>query len=174
MTAQAGDLAVQASSVQADGRIALVAEEGQVQLLTAKDSAYHAETHTSSNAVWQTMEDKGQVDETTRYASLQAGDGITVTAGQGVVAEIHSGGAPLQSAIEALAAKPETSRPGHPWTLGSSPRGARRKTRFSLNRTNLRTTSALEWRRTSSAKSRLPHGPASVPIGTSMVPSGWL
>ena len=73
VTAQSGDLVVQASKAAAGEHLALKAEAGQVQLLTGKDSAYHAETHTASNAIWQTAQDKGQVDETTKYADLQAG-----------------------------------------------------------------------------------------------------
>ena len=74
-----------------------------------RDSAYHAETHTASNAIWQTAQDKGQVDETTKYADLQAGQGIAITAGKGVVAEIHTGGASLNATVTALASKPETA-----------------------------------------------------------------
>lgn len=109
VTAQSGDVMVQASKVTAGEHLALKAEAGQVQLLTGKDSAYHAETHTASNAIWQTAQDKGQVDETTKYADLQAGQGIAITAGKGVVAEIHTGGASLNATVAALAAKPETA-----------------------------------------------------------------
>jgi filamentous hemagglutinin len=109
LTAQTGDVAVQAATVDAGGSLTLSAAQGGVQILTARDSTAHSEDHSSTGMVWQSRKGSGKVDETTRYAALTAGGGITITAAKGVTAEIHTGGASLADTVAALAQKPDTA-----------------------------------------------------------------
>jgi filamentous hemagglutinin len=109
LRAQTGDVAVQAATVDAGGSLTLSAAQGGVQILTARDSTAHSEDHSSTGMVWQSRKGSGKVDETTRYAALTAGGGITITAAKGVTAEIHTGGASLADTVAALAQKPDTA-----------------------------------------------------------------
>ncbi len=92
LAAQTGDVAVQAARIAAREALRLTATQGGVQILTARDSTFHSEDHSSTGMVWQSQKGSGKVDETTRYAALTAGDGIAIIAAKGVTAEIHTGG----------------------------------------------------------------------------------
>ena len=109
VTAHNGDLAVQAARIAAREALRLTATQGGVQILTARDSTFHSEDHSSTGMVWQSQNGSGKVDETTRYAVLTAGDGIAIIAAKGVTAEIHTGGASLADTVAALAQHPETA-----------------------------------------------------------------
>ncbi len=109
LTAQTGDVAVQAADIAAGSSLTLSAAQGGVQILTARDSRFHSEDHGSNGMVWQSQKGSGQIDETTRYAALTAGEAVKITAAKGVTAEIHTGVASLADTVAALAQQPQTA-----------------------------------------------------------------
>lgn len=103
MTLQAKqDVTVQASKIKAGDAVAITAEEGQVALLTIKDSQYDHSISSNTGWITWTSRDKGQYAETVVNTLIESGNGFTITSRDGVTVEYKQTG-DLRQDVQQLA-----------------------------------------------------------------------
>lgn len=86
------NVAVQAATINSGGPANIVATEGQVALLTGRDATYDQKvTHKTGLVTWKSK-DKGQVSEIVVPTIIKTGQGLSITAGNGVVVEYKQTG----------------------------------------------------------------------------------
>ncbi|SIR17683.1 Haemagluttinin repeat-containing protein, partial [Rhizobium sp. RU33A] len=84
---EAGDVTIQASRIESGGATEIVAEEGKVALLTETDQSFSQDFKREEDLFWWNERDQGRVEETIRNVEIEAGGGLTIDAGNGVVIE---------------------------------------------------------------------------------------
>ena len=83
----------------------LEAPEGKVSLLAKTDTDYTQKKRREADLLWWNERDRGQVKETVRPVEIEAGGGLRIHAGRGVVIEYHKTG-DLRASLEQLAEAP--------------------------------------------------------------------
>ena len=83
----------------------LTAPEGQVSLLAKTDTDYIQKRRREEDLLWWNERDQGQVKETVRPVEIEAGGGLRINAGRGVVIEYHKTG-DLRASLGQLAEAP--------------------------------------------------------------------
>ena len=83
----------------------LTAREGQVSLLAKTDTDYVQTQRREADLLWWNEQDSGQVRETVRPVEIEAGGGLRIDAGRGVVIEYHKTG-DLRASLGQLAEAP--------------------------------------------------------------------
>ncbi len=104
-----GDLTLRRADVSAGGDLTLLAPTGTVSLLGGTDSSFEQHKRSGGSLLWQSSRDRGEVRETFTATRLETGGALTVTAGQGVIAELPVRGDLKASLAEAAA------QPGMAW-----------------------------------------------------------
>ncbi|MEM7775302.1 MAG: DUF637 domain-containing protein [Pseudomonadota bacterium] len=100
-----GDVSITASKLKSGGKTHISAEKGKVALLSRTDEDFKHAKKDKKNLVWQSNRDKGHYKETIRHVEIDAGGGLKITAGKGVIAEVKATGS-LSGSLDALAQKP--------------------------------------------------------------------
>ena len=83
----------------------LTAPEGPVSLLAKTDTDYAQKERREADLLWWNERDRGQVKETVRPVEIEAGGGLRIHAGRGVVIEYHKTG-DLRASLGQLAEAP--------------------------------------------------------------------
>ena len=100
-----GDLALDAASLQSEGETVLEAPEGEVALLTETDSSFEQDYERRESLVWFKEKDKGHYKEEIEHVEIEAGGGLKIHAGEGVVVEYRTTGS-LEASLDQLAQSP--------------------------------------------------------------------
>ena len=100
-----GDLTLRRADVSAGGDLTLLAPTGTVSLLGGTDSSFEQHKRSGGSLLWQSSRDRGEVRETFTATRLETGGALTVTAGQGVIAELPVRG-DLKASLTEAAAQP--------------------------------------------------------------------
>ena len=103
ITAKKGDVTLKATEFSGPTKAKISAVEGQVSLLTTKDSDSYQKEESSENAIWQKASGEGHYQETVNHVTSTSG--FTIIAGEGVVVEYENTG-DLNSSIDQLAQNP--------------------------------------------------------------------
>ncbi|UTO28988.1 two-partner secretion domain-containing protein [Bartonella harrusi] len=105
ISAQNGDLTFAASGLSSGGQTHLVAEKGKIKLLTNKDQDFEEIYQRNENLVWWSESDKGYFEEIIKHVTMEAGGGVKIEAGNGIVAEYKATG-DLDKSLEQLSRSP--------------------------------------------------------------------
>jgi len=92
ITSTLGDVTLRAAEVESGNDVNIAADNGQVQLLTAKYRDFHQHTRSKSNAVWQSSADTGHEHETVRHTILTGEGNFNITSADGVTVEYRATG----------------------------------------------------------------------------------
>ena len=103
--ADTGDLTLDAARVQSEGETSLEAAQGQVALLSETDSSFERDYERRESLVWYSETDEGHYEETIVHVEVEAGGGLRITAGEGVVVEYHTTGS-LDASLAQLSQSP--------------------------------------------------------------------
>jgi filamentous hemagglutinin len=106
---EAGDVTIQASRIESGGATEIIAEEGKVALLTDTDQSFSQDFKREEDLFWWNERDQGRVEETIRNVEIEAGGGLTIDAGNGVVIEYKATGGDLSASLDQLSASPGLS-----------------------------------------------------------------
>ncbi len=106
---EAGDVTIQASRIESGGATEIIAEEGKVALLTDTDQSFSQDFKREEDLFWWNERDQGRVEETIRNVEIEAGGGLTIDAGNGVVIEYKATGGDLAASLDQLSASPGLS-----------------------------------------------------------------
>ncbi|KJF66930.1 hypothetical protein RS75_14965 [Rhizobium nepotum 39/7] len=102
---ESGDVALQAPHVKSGGETRLEAEEGKVALLTNTDQSFKQDFKREEDLFWWNERDQGKAEETIRHVEIEAGGGLKIDAGNGIVIEYHKTGN-LEASLDQLAQSP--------------------------------------------------------------------
>jgi filamentous hemagglutinin len=86
------NVAIQAATINADGPASIVADEGQVSLLTGKDSIYDQKIKQKTGFVTWKLTDKGKAVETIVPTIINTKQGLNIKAANGIVVEYKQTG----------------------------------------------------------------------------------
>ena len=100
-----GNIALGAARLQSGGETRIEAENGQVALLTTTDQSYRHDSKREEDLLWWNSRDQGQLSETIAHVEIEAGGGVKIDAGNGIIVEYHKTGS-FEASIEQLAAQP--------------------------------------------------------------------
>ena len=103
--ADTGDLTLDAARLQSEGETSLEAAQGQVALLSETDSSFERDYERKESLVWYSETDEGHYEETIVHVEVEAGGGLRITAGEGVVVEYHKTGS-LDASLAQLSQSP--------------------------------------------------------------------
>ena len=103
--AGAGDLVLDAVSLESGGETALEAEQGKVALLTETDSTFERDYVRREGLVRWKEKDKGHYKEEIEHVEVEAGGGLRIVAGEGVVVEYRKTDS-LGASLDRLAQSP--------------------------------------------------------------------
>lgn len=101
---EAGDVTVQASRIESGGATEIIAEDGKVALLTDTDQSFSQDFKREEDLFWWNERDQGRVEETSRNVEIEAGGGLTIDAGNGVIIEYKATGGDLAASLDQLSA----------------------------------------------------------------------
>ncbi len=105
ITSKKGDVTVKASRLASEEETTLSAEEGKVALLTETDSEFERDELREEDTFWWNESGKGHVKETIKHVEIEAGGGLKINAGEGIVVEYQKTG-DLNASIDQLAKSP--------------------------------------------------------------------
>lgn len=106
ITSGLGDVTLRAAEIDSGNDINIAANNGKVEILTAKDRDFHQHVRSKSNAVWQSSADTGYEYETIRHTILTGEGTLNITAANGITVEYaHTGN--LDDDIAQLSQAPE-------------------------------------------------------------------
>lgn len=105
---ESGDVTLQAPHVKSGGETRLEAEEGKVALLTNTDQSFKQDFKREEDLFWWNERDQGKAAETIRHVEIEAGGGLKIDAGNGVVVEYHKTGN-LEASLDQLSQSPGLS-----------------------------------------------------------------
>ncbi|NKC13806.1 MAG: filamentous hemagglutinin N-terminal domain-containing protein [Gammaproteobacteria bacterium] len=105
ITAQKEGITVKASRLASEEQTTLLAEEGKIALLTETDSEFERDERREEDIFWWNESDQGYVRETIKPVEIEAGGGLTINAGAGLVVEYQKTG-DLNASIDQLAQSP--------------------------------------------------------------------
>ncbi|MEH0069918.1 DUF637 domain-containing protein [Pannonibacter sp. Pt2-lr] len=103
-----GNIALGAARLQSGGETRIEAGKGQVALLTTTDQSYRHDSKREEDLLWWNSRDQGQLSETIAHVEIEAGGGVKIDAGNGIIVEYHKTGS-FEASIEQLAAQPGLS-----------------------------------------------------------------
>ncbi|WP_455474847.1 two-partner secretion domain-containing protein [Bartonella sp. B30(2025)] len=106
--AQGGALTVVGAGLKSGGETHLQADRGQIQLLSTKDQDFKQSFQHDENLFWWSERDQGQLEESIHHVSMEAGGGIKIDAGNGIVVEYEKTGS-FEKSLDELARIPELS-----------------------------------------------------------------
>ena len=84
-----GGITIDAADLTSEGAIELNAASGQVALLSNTDTIYEQDFIRVEDWLWWEEEAKGRHRETIEHVKIEAGGGLTINAGNGIVVEYH-------------------------------------------------------------------------------------
>lgn len=99
------DITIDATNLKSGGKTELKADKGQVALLSDTDKDFAQEKNDEEDLFWWNKRDKGHNKDTIHHVKIDAGGGLTITAGKGVIAEYKATGN-LNASIDQLSKKP--------------------------------------------------------------------
>jgi filamentous hemagglutinin len=102
---ESGDVTLQAPQIKSGGETRLEAEEGKVALLTNTDQSFKQDFKREEDLFWWNERDQGKAEETIRHVEIEAGGGLKIDAGNGIVIEYHKTGN-LEASLGQLAQSP--------------------------------------------------------------------
>jgi filamentous hemagglutinin len=102
---QTGDVTLQAPQLKSGGETRLEAEDGKVALLTNTDQTFKQDFKREEDLLWWNERDQGKAEETIRHVEIEAGGGLKIDAGNGVVIEYHKTGN-LEASLDQLSQSP--------------------------------------------------------------------
>jgi len=102
---ETGNVVLQAPQVKSGGETLLQAQEGKVALLTNKDHTFSQDYKREEDLFWWNLRDQGAFEETIRHVEIEAGGGVRINAGDGIIIEYHQTGN-LQASLDQLAQSP--------------------------------------------------------------------
>jgi filamentous hemagglutinin len=102
---ESGDVTLQAPQIKSGGETRLEAEEGKVALLTNTDQSFKQDFKREEDLFWWNERDQGKAEETIRHVEIEAGGGLKIDAGNGIVIEYHKTGN-LEASLDQLAQSP--------------------------------------------------------------------
>ncbi len=105
ITSKKEDITVKDSRLASEEETTLSAEEGEVALLTNTDSEFEQRKLREEDTLWWNESDKGHVKETIKHVEIEAGGGLKINAGEGIVVEYKKTGN-LNDSIDQLAKSP--------------------------------------------------------------------
>jgi filamentous hemagglutinin len=108
IASKSGDLTLQAPHLNSAGETRLEAEDGKVALLTNTDLAFEKDYKREEDLFWWNERDKGRAEETIRHVEIEAGGGLKIDAGNGIVVEYHKTDS-LDASLEQLSKSPGLS-----------------------------------------------------------------
>ncbi len=100
-----GDIALVAPRLQSGGEIRLEAEQGKVALKTTTDQDFAQVYLREEDLLWWNEQDKGHFKETIVHVEMEAGGGLKIRAGEGIIAEYHKTG-DLHESLDQIAKAP--------------------------------------------------------------------
>ena len=103
-----GDLILDAARLESGGETRLEAAEGELAFLTETDTSFERHYERKESLFWWSEEDTGHHKETIEHVEIEAGGGLRIHAGDGVVVEYHKTGS-LGAALDQLARSPGLS-----------------------------------------------------------------
>ncbi|WP_455475525.1 two-partner secretion domain-containing protein [Bartonella sp. B17] len=106
--AQGGDLTVVGAGLKSGGETHLKADQGQIKLLTTKDQDFKQNFQHDENLFWWSERDQGHVEESINHVTMEAGGGVKIDAGNGIVVEYEKTGS-FEKSLDELARLPELS-----------------------------------------------------------------
>lgn len=105
---ETGDVTLQAPQIKSGGETRLEAEEGKVALLTNTDQSFKQDFKREEDLFWWNERDQGKAEETIRHVEIEAGGGLKIDAGNGIVIEYHKTGN-LEASLDQLSQSPGLS-----------------------------------------------------------------
>ena len=105
ITSRQEDITIDALRLTSEEETTLNAEEGRVALLSNSDTDFERKELREEDLLWWKESDEGHVEETIRHVEIEAGGGLRINAGEGVVVEYRKTG-DLNASIDQLASSP--------------------------------------------------------------------
>lgn len=105
---ETGDVTLQAPQIKSGGETRLEAEDGKVALLTNTDQSFKQDFKREEDLFWWNERDQGKAEETIRHVEIEAGGGLKIDAGNGIVIEYHKTGN-LEASLDQLSQSPGLS-----------------------------------------------------------------
>ena len=100
-----GDITLDAVKLKSEGETALEAAQGKIAMLSETDTSFEQDYHREEDVFWWNEADKGHSGETIEHVEIEAGGGLRIHAGEGVVVEYHKTGS-LDASLDQLAQSP--------------------------------------------------------------------
>jgi len=100
-----GNVILQAPQVKSGGETLLQAQGGKVALLTNTDHTFEQNYKREEDLFWWNLRDKGAFEESISHVEIEAGGGVKINAGDGIIIEYHQTGN-LQASLDQLAQAP--------------------------------------------------------------------
>ena len=100
-----GDVTLDAATLKSGGETVLDAAEGKVALRTETDSDFKRDYKRTEDLVWWKERDKGHYKEEIEHVEIEAGGGLKIIAGAGLVVEYRKAGS-LDASLDRLARSP--------------------------------------------------------------------
>ena len=101
-----GDIRLIAPEIESGGETKILAEQGDIALLTNADSAFESFERNEEDLLWQSAEGSGFSETTRTPTRITAEGGLQILAGGQVIAEYVPTGGDFEAGIEQLAQSP--------------------------------------------------------------------
>ena len=105
VVSETGDVTLQAPQIKSGGETRLEAEDGKVALLSNTDQGFKQDFKREEDLFWWNERDQGKAEETIRHVEIEAGGGLKIDAGNGIVVEYHKTGN-LEASLDQLSQSP--------------------------------------------------------------------
>lgn len=102
---EAGNVTLQAPQLESGSETRIEAEDGEVALLGNTDQEFKQDFKREEDLLWWNERDQGKAEETIRPVEIEAGGGLKIDAGNGIVVEYHKTGN-LEASLDQLAKSP--------------------------------------------------------------------
>ena len=100
-----GDITLDAVKLKSEGETVVEAAQGKIAMLSETDTSFEQDYHREEDVFWWNEADKGHSGETIEHVEIEAGGGLRIHAGEGVVVEYHKTGS-LDASLDQLAQSP--------------------------------------------------------------------
>ncbi|WP_169197006.1 DUF637 domain-containing protein [Devosia sp. MC1541] len=101
VTSAGGDIALDAATIAAEGKVELAALDGSVTFSTNIDSDFERRTRDTESLLWWTASDAGSSTESVVHTMIQSGGGLDITTSEGIVVQYRETG-DLSASIDQL------------------------------------------------------------------------
>jgi len=102
---RSGNVVLQSPQIKSGGETLLQAQAGKVALLTNTDHTFSQDYKREEDLFWWNLRDQGAFEETISHVEIEAGGGLRINAGDGIIIEYHQTGN-LQASLDQLAQAP--------------------------------------------------------------------